>query len=556
MPTLYRDTGYSLTHLIEDVKHGNIALPEIQRPFVWSATKIRALFDSMYRGYPVGTLLFWETGSDVRTKQVGGGDVDKVAKLLIVDGQQRLTSLYAVLTGTSVLTKAFEKKRIRIAFRPMDETFEVTDAAIERDPEFIPDITVLWSGSYKSTVRGFVSRLARGRDKRPGRVEEDRLEERIDRVRDLRDFRFQVIELNTSADEEQVAEIFVRINSEGVKLNQADFILTLMSVHWDQGRRQLESFCRNAMDPRVIGPSPKNAFIDARPDQLLRAGVGLAFRRGRLQHVYNILRGKDLESGQVSPERRTHQFEMLRRAQDEVTDLTNWHEFLKCLGYSGFRGRRMVSSENALIYTYVLWLIGKRDFGLDHKVLRSVIARWFFMAHTTGRYTTSPESQIEADLGRVASLQEGDGVAFCAELDRIVRSNFTGDYWEISLPNRLDTSSVRSPVLFAYWAALNLLDAELLFSDLKIRELLDPQVTAPRSIERHLSSVNYPSRSATTRIPVTYLLIFLRYIAAKWQCPLRGRAGGSGRLKKMRSILVRSRRRGHGAGGADRGSSK
>ena len=250
---------------------------------------------------------------------MGGGDVDKVAKLLIVDGQQRLTSLYAVLTGTSVLTKAFEKKRIRIAFRPMDETFEVTDAAIERDPEFIPDITVLWSGSYKSTVRGFVSRLARGRDKRPGPVEEDRLEERIDRIRDLRDFRFQVIELNTSADEEQVAEIFVRINSEGVKLNQADFILTLMSVHWDQGRRQLESFCRNAMDPRVIGPSPKNAFIDARPDQLLRAGVGLAFRRGRLQHVYNILRGKDLESGQVSPERRTHQFEILRRAQDEVT---------------------------------------------------------------------------------------------------------------------------------------------------------------------------------------------------------------------------------------------
>ena len=513
MPTLYRDTGYLLTHLIEDIKHGNIALPEIQRPFVWSATKIRALFDSMYRGYPVGTLLFWETGSDVGTKQVGGGDVDKVAKLLIVDGQQRLTSLYAVLTGTSVLTKAFEKKRIRIAFRPMDETFEVTDAAIERDPEFIPDITVLWSGSYKSTVRGFVSRLGRGRDKRPGRVEEDRLEERIDRVRDLRDFRFQVIELNTSTDEEQVAEIFVRINSEGVKLNQADFILTLMSVHWDQGRRQLESFCRNAMDPRVIGPSPKNAFIDARPDQLLRAGVGLAFRRGRLQHVYNILRGKDLESGQVSPERRTHQFEILRRAQDEVTDLTNWHEFLKCLGYSGFRGRRMVSSENALIYTYVLWLIGKRDFGLDHKVLRSVIARWFFMAHTTGRYTTSPESQIEADLGRVASLQEGDGVAFCAELDRIVRSNFTRDYWEISLPNRLDTSSARSPVLFAYWAALNLLDAELLFSDLKIRELLDPQVTAPRSIERHhLFPKAYLAKSgitATRQVNATANMAFL-----------------------------------------------
>ena len=109
----------------------------------------------------------------------------------------------------------------------------------------------------------------------------------------------------------------------------------------------------------------------------------------------------------------------------------------------------------------------------------------FFMAHTTGRYTSSPESQIEADLGRVSALAPGDGESFCAELDRITRSNFTGDYWDISLPNRLDTSSARSPVLYAYWAALNLLDAELLFSQLRIRELLDPAVTAPRSIERH-----------------------------------------------------------------------
>ncbi|MCU1393484.1 MAG: hypothetical protein JWM34_1912 [Ilumatobacteraceae bacterium] len=485
MPTLYRDTGYSLTHLVEDIKHGNIALPDIQRPFVWSSAKARDLFDSMYRGYPVGTLMFWETGADVGTRQVGGAESDRVAKLLIVDGQQRLTSLYAVLTGRTVLTKTFEDKRIRVAFRPADETFEVTDAAIEKDPEFIADITVLWAPGFKSTVRDFMSRLADNRSDGLESDLEDQLEERIDRVRDLRDFRFQVIELNVNANEEQVAEIFVRINSEGVKLNQADFILTLMSVHWENGRRQLEDFCRQCVDPKVVGPSPKNPFIDPSPDQLLRAGVGLAFRRGRLQHVYNILRGKDLESGNVSAVRRTEQFEELRKAQDEVTDLTNWFEFLKCMNHAGFRSRRMVTSENALIYTYILWLIGRRDFGLDLKTLRGVISRWFFMAHTTGRYTSSPESQIEADLGRISALAPGDGESFCAELDRITRSNFTGDYWDISLPNRLDTSSARSPVLYAYWAALNLLDAELLFSQLRIRELLDPAVTAPRSIERH-----------------------------------------------------------------------
>jgi hypothetical protein len=482
---LYRDTGYTLTHMIEDIKHGNIALPEIQRPFVWSAAKTRDLLDSMYRGYPVGTLVFWETGTDVGARQIGGERGDRVAKLLIVDGQQRLTSLFAVLTGSAVLTKDFEERRIRLGFRPSDETFEVTDAAIERDPEFVPDITALWEEGYKSTVRKFLHRLSVSRGVELGDAEQDRLEEQVDRVRDLRDFRFQVIELGTNANEEQVAEIFVRINSEGVRLNQSDFILTLMSVHWDKGRRELEQFCRAAVDPKVSGPSPKNPFIDPSPDQLLRVGVGVAFKRGRLQHVYSLLRGKDLDTGEVTPQRRDDQFDRLRNAQEDVLDLSNWHEFLKCLTAAGFRSRRMITSENALIFTYTLWLIGRRDFKLDYKTLRAVMSRWFFMAHTTGRYTSSPESQVEADLTRLSSLNRSDSEAFCAELDRIVRANFTGDYWDITLPNRLDTSSSRSPALAAYWAALNLLDAELLFSNMHVKELLDPHITPPRSIERH-----------------------------------------------------------------------
>ncbi len=489
--TVYRDTGYTLMHLIEEIKHGKIALPDIQRPFVWSATQVRDLFDSLYRGYPVGTLMFWETGAEVGMRQVGGGENDSVARLLIVDGQQRLTSLFAVLTGSAVLTNRFRQKTIRIAFRPEDESFEVTDAAIKRDPEYVADITDLWAGKYKSTVRSFLDRLGSHRgatfDDADGGWNDiqNELEERIDRVRDLRDFRFQVVELSDQANEEQVAEIFVRTNSKGVHLRTSDFILTLMSVHWDKGRRQLEEFCRQAVDKSVTGPSPRNHFIDPSADQLLRVGVGLAFRRGELRHVYNLLRGKDLDSGEVTEARRIDQFERLEQAQDEVLDLSNWHEFLRCIAQAGFRSGRMVTSRNALVYAYVIWLIGRRDFGLDHKALRAVIARWFFMSHTTGRYTGSHETQIEADLGRLAALAPNDGHAFCDELDRLVRATFTNDYWDISLPNRLDTSSSRSPVLSAYQAALILLDAEALFSDLRLRDLFDPAITAPRSVERH-----------------------------------------------------------------------
>ena len=418
---------------------------------------------------------------------------------MIVDGQQRLTALYAVLTGQPVLTESFEEKLIRIAFRPRDETFEVTDAAIKKNPEFIPDITALWNDGYRPTVRKFLARLAEVRGVELSEEEEDELEDRFDRVHDLQSFRFQVVELDAGANEEQIAEIFVRINSEGVKLKQADFILTLLSVHWEKGRRQLEAFCRDAVDPKVTGSSPKNAFIDPSPDQLLRAGVGLAFRRGRLRHVYSILRGKDLETGDVSIERRDAQFDELRRAQEAVIDLANWHEYMKCLTCAGFRSRRMITSDNALIYTYILWLIGKRDFGLDSKTLRGVIARWFFMAHTTGRYTGSTETQIEADFARIGGLEEGDGKAFCDELDRIVRASFTDDYWKITLPNLLDTSAARSPSLYAYWAALHLLDAELLFSDLRISESLDSAGNTPRSIERrHLFSKSYLAAKGIT----------------------------------------------------------
>ncbi len=122
-----------------------------------------------------------------------------------------------------------------------------------------------------------------------------------------------------------------------------------------------------------------------------------------------------------SRERRasTAQFEKLAEAQDRVLDLSNWHEYLKCLQAAGYRSRKMISSENALLFSYALWLVGRTDFGLDLPTLRTVIARWFFMAHTTGRYTSSPESALEFDLSRLAALPTGDGAAFIAELDRI-----------------------------------------------------------------------------------------------------------------------------------------
>jgi hypothetical protein len=489
--TLFKEVGYSLSKLIEDIDMGEIGLPDIQRPFVWTTAKVRDLFDSMYKGFPVGYLLFWVNGIADGYRQIGENAKQKVPRLLIVDGQQRLTSLYAVLKGKSVLRSDYVPQTIQIAFRPKDAAFEVTDAAIRKDPEFINDISGLWSGSVPRSrfVEDFIRRLRQYREV-PEKERYD-LEETIDRLYDLQHYPFTVLELSQSVNEEQVAEVFVRINSKGVTLNQADFILTLMSVFWDEGRTKLEAFCRAARQPSVGVPSPFNYFIQPEPDQLLRVNVGLGFRRARLQHVYSILRGKDLETEEFSDERRIQQFEILRNAQAKTLDLTNWHEFLKVLMAAGFKGSSMVTSQAGLLYSYTLYLIGKLDFKVDPHTLRTTIARWFFMTSLTARYSASPESTMEGDLARLRDTPDASG--FVGVLDQVIVSTLTEDFWNITLPNEIATSSARSPSLFAYYAALNLLDARVLFSKMKVADLLDPAIKGKRAgIERrHLFPKDY-----------------------------------------------------------------
>jgi hypothetical protein len=482
--TLFSDTTYSVHGLMEKVQSGEVALPDIQRPFVWGASKARDLLDSMYKGFLVGFLLFWSTGAESGARQIGLSERNKVPSLLIVDGQQRLTSLYAVITGAEVVKADYSTGRIRIAFRPSDATFAVTDAAIERDPEWIADVSKVWvSGERKNVVRAYLKAV--GAKRSLTEAERDHLEERIDRLHDLRDYPFKGVELSSTVDEEQVAEVFVRINSEGVTLNQADFILTLMSVFWEKGRRELEDFSRMSKTPTLSTASPFNWYIAPSPPQMLRVSIAVAFRRAVLKHVYTLLRGKDIETGATDPERRAAQFEQLERAQDKALDLTNWHEFLQCLERAGFRGSKMISSDNALLFTYAMYVLGRTQYNVPRDKLREVTARWFFMAHTTGRYSGAFESRFEADVARLADVPDGDSDGYTRVVDRIIDDVLSADYWEISLPNELATSASKSPALLAYIAALNILDADALLSTGKVRTRLDPAITAKKGIERH-----------------------------------------------------------------------
>ena len=482
---LFKKVDYILKKLVEDISMGEIGLPDIQRPFVWPMTQVRDLFDSMYRGFPIGYLLFWENGSSDTHRTIGAAPKQKVARLLIVDGQQRLTSLYAVMKAVPVITKNFKSQRIKIAFHPLSEKFEVSNAAIEKDVEWIPDISILWQPDTKPHAfkRKFLEKLGK---RRPLTVEEeDIIHERIDRLIKLEEYPLTALEISSSVDEDKVSEIFVRINSKGTPLNQANFILTLMSVFWDEGRKELEEFCRRSKAPSPDGsPSPFNHYLRPNPDQLLRVSVALGFRRARLEHVYSLLRGKDLETRQFSDEQRVKQFALLQEAQAYVLDLQNWHEFFKVLKRAGYPSDQLISSQMAVLYTYALWLIGKRDFKVDLYRLREVMARWFFMATLTGRYTSSPEARFEQDMALLRSANTADD--FVRILDEQISAVLTKDYWEVTLPNELETAAARNTAQFAYYAALCLLEARVLYSKMKVSELLDPTTKAKKTaLERH-----------------------------------------------------------------------
>lgn len=482
--TLFKEVRYTLGGLVNGISMGQIGLPDIQRPFVWSNAKVRDLFDSMYRGYPVGFFLFWETGAEgVETKVIGDTNKQKTPSLLIVDGQQRLTSLYAVIRREAVLRENFEREHIRIAFRPQNGTFAVPDATTERDPEYILDISEVFNRPTHKTIAEYLKRLSVARE--VSEAEEEKVAEAIGRLAGLTNFPFIALELSQQCTEEQVADVFVRINSEGKKLNQSDFILTLMSVFWDEGRTELETFCRAARQPGPAGQaSPFNAIFQPDPDHLLRVDVGVAFRRARLEHVYSLLRGKDLSTGESSPEKRANQFGKLRDAQARVLNLTYWADFLNVVRAAGYRSAKHISSVNALVFAYQLYLLGRTEYGVEGFKLKNAIARWLFMSLLTGRFTSSPESRMEQDLAELREMTSAD--QFLQRLATVESATLTDDYWTKTLPLDLATSAGRSPALFGFYAAQTLLDARALFSSMKVVDLLDPPAQGQKKpLERH-----------------------------------------------------------------------
>ena len=469
---LFKFSEFSIAQLVEYVDTGIIALPELQRPFVWDAVKVRDLFDSLYRGMPIGVIILWEIYEGAPSKPIGGNKVES-PKYVVIDGQQRLTSFYAVIKNRGVFSKNFRQTKLKIAFNLLDERFEVWDAAIEKDPRWIPNISEIFEkGNSFSFVKDLIQKL-----KGSGiEFSEDKIASEIGRIYNIQDFKVQAIELFSKVDLEEVAEIFVRINSKGKVLNQSDFIMTLMSVYWDEGRKEIEEFCEKSRKAPVEknDPSPFNVIgIEPYPENIVRSLIGYGFLRGRLKYAYLALRGRDLETEQESEEVRERNFSILKESQKEVLDLTNWHGFIKEISDAGFVNRSLITSDNAFYATYSIYLLLKK-FGVDYDTISSFIKEWFAFSILTQRYTSSPESVIERDLMMFKDVTSKNVYEIVKKMRNIIDVTLTDDYWKLTLPNNLETSSTRSPSFVLYLASLVRKDAYILFSDTKLKDYLSP----------------------------------------------------------------------------------
>lgn len=476
---------YSVTpHPIETfliwVKSGEIAVPEIQRPFVWDATKVRNLLDSLYQGYPVGYLITWRNPT-VKLKD----GTPSAGKRILIDGQQRVTALMAALLGREVLTQDYETVRIRIAFHPLEERFEVSNPAIQKDAAWIPDIAALFAPDAKllQITKAYANA-------NPG-IDDDVLFGTLERLRKIINNHVGVIELADDLDIETVTEIFIRVNSAGAELSQADFAMSKIAANETYGgnqlRKAIDYFCHLAVAPEFYGrikkgdPTfaaseffPKMAWIKDVNDDLydpsytdmLRVAFTSEFGRGKLQDLVALLSGRNFETKQFEDAIAEESFARLKRGVLNFVNQTHFERLTMILRSAGFVSSRLIGGQNSVNFAYILYLRAKSE-KMPADDIERLVRRWFVMSMLTARYSGQPETQFDFDIRQIAARGLSNYV------NAVIDAELSNSFWSALLPQQMETSSSVSPYFLVFQAAqVKLADKGFLSRDITVLDLI------------------------------------------------------------------------------------
>lgn len=476
----YSVTPHSIETLLTWVKSGEIAIPEIQRPFVWDATKVRNLLDSLYQGYPVGYLIAWRNPT-VKLKD----GTSSAGKRILIDGQQRVTALMAALLGREVLTKDYETVRIRIAFHPQEERFEVANPAIRKDVAWIEDVAAVFApeSSLSELTDAYAEKNRTADRKRVSRV--------LENLRKVINNHVGVIDLADDLDIETVTEIFIRVNSAGTELSQADFAMSKIAVNEAYGgnllRKAIDYFCHLAVAPEILPRIEKSdkAFAaseflpqmrwlkDTNDDiydptytDMLRVAFTSEFGRGKLQDLVALLSGRNFETKQFEDSITEESFGKLKKGVLSFINKTHFERMIMILRSAGFVTSDLIGGRNAVNFAYVLYLRGRAD-GIPAADLERLVRRWYAMSILRGRYVGSFETAFDVDIRQIRAR------GLVSYTDAVLENELPQSFWTGMLPQLLDTSSSNSPYFLAYKAAqVKLGDKGFLSRDITVLDLL------------------------------------------------------------------------------------
>lgn len=455
MSNKYEVNNSSVESILAWIKQGEIAIPEIQRPFVWDASKVRDLIDSLYKGYPVGYIITWKN-PDVKLKD---GTLASGKKVLI-DGQQRITALTAAIVGQEVIGSNYKKKRIKIAFNPVEEVFEVSNPAIQKNSQWIDDISTIFRSDF--SIWSFMPQYCSSNNIEHS--QSDKVGKVIDRLLQIKNSRLGIIDLSHNLDIEVVTEIFIRINSKGVVLSQADFVMSKISSNEVYGgdviRKTIDYFCHLAQNPvdfediksndidfvntynfnaiKWIAKVNEELYVPSYTD-LLRVAFTSKFSRGKLSDLVSLLSGRDFETREYKDEIAKESFDRLHKGVLSFVNETNFKRYIMIVKSAGIVDSSLIRSQNVLNFGYILYLTLK-DRGMVASKIENIVRRWIVISILTGRYSSSPESAFDYDIKK---FNESEDIE--AFVKNVEDGELSDAFWSNSLVTKLNTSVSSSP---------------------------------------------------------------------------------------------------------------
>jgi hypothetical protein len=454
----------SVNAILGYIETGDIAIPEIQRPFVWKPVQVRDLLDSLYNGFPTGYLIIWQN-PNVRLKT----GKDSVGKKILIDGQQRVTALMTAIAGIQILTDDYMEKTIRIAFNPLaegeEERFAVQTPAHLKSPHWIKDISEIFKPDFFP-----VDYIPEYLNKNPN-ADKKKVSKAIERLVSIKNRLIGVITLKPILDIDEVTEIFVRINSKGATLNQADFAMSKIAADEKYGgnmlRKAIDYFCHLATEPSFYSQvsldkefmasdyaqkskwlkDDKDDIYDPDYSDMLRVAFMFSFGRGKLADLVSLLSGRDFKDKKFKEEIAEDSFKQLNTGVLSFMQQFNFEQFVLAIKSAGFVSSKLLNSQITLDFAYTLYLLLHQGNEVQKIEIKKYIQKWFILSSLTGRYISSPESSMDRDL---RNISEKGFLSFFKEIEEGYLSD---TFWDVQLVQSLETSSITSPYFNVFIAA-------------------------------------------------------------------------------------------------------